>query len=95
MVEEKRREEKRRETTHTNTNKRKHLQAKYVVRFLHPAEKGIGIDVGYVAHPSWVEASELSAIQGPLSISAAGLSARLLSPTLAPAHISTRTTLFV
>jgi len=42
--------------------------AKYVVRFL---PKGKGIDVGFVAHPSFVEESELSAIQGPLSIAAA------------------------
>lgn len=42
--------------------------AKYVTRFL----KNGQIDVGYVAHPSFVEADELKAIQGPLSISAAG-----------------------
>ena len=30
-----------------------------------------GIDVGYVAHPSWVEEEELEAITGPLSIAAA------------------------
>lgn len=33
--------------------------------------KGKGIDVGYVAHPSFVEESELAAISGPLSIAAA------------------------
>ncbi|KAK2762782.1 hypothetical protein FQN54_000956 [Arachnomyces sp. PD_36] len=43
--------------------------AKYVVRHLKPSENKI--DVGYVAHPSFVEANELSAIGGPLSISAA------------------------
>ena len=43
--------------------------AKYVVRRL--AESG-GIDVGYIAHPSFVEAQELEKIHGPLSISAAG-----------------------
>ncbi|KAL1984881.1 hypothetical protein VTN96DRAFT_8636 [Rasamsonia emersonii] len=43
--------------------------AKYVVRFLKPAEKRV--DVGYVAHPSFVDTEELAAIQGPLSISAA------------------------
>jgi len=42
--------------------------AKYVVRFL---PKGKGIDVGYCAHPSFVEEDELKAIDGPLSISAA------------------------
>ena len=30
------------------------------------------MDVGYVAHPSFVEADELKAIKGPLSIAAAG-----------------------
>ncbi|KAL2005266.1 hypothetical protein VTN00DRAFT_2476 [Thermoascus crustaceus] len=43
--------------------------AKYVVRFLRPM--GNKIDVGYVAHPSFVEADELSSISGPLSITAA------------------------
>jgi len=33
--------------------------------------KGKGIDVGYVAHPSFVEEGELRAIEGPLSIAAA------------------------
>ena len=33
--------------------------------------KGKGIDAGYVAHPSFVEESELAAISGPLSIAAA------------------------
>lgn len=42
--------------------------AKYVVRFL---PKGKGIDVGYSAHPSFVEEAELAAISGPFSISAA------------------------
>ncbi|KAK4236559.1 dienelactone hydrolase [Achaetomium macrosporum] len=40
--------------------------AKYVVRHYKD-----GIDVGYVAHPSFVEEDELSAITGPLAISAA------------------------
>lgn len=40
--------------------------AKYVVRHFHN-----GIDVGYVAHPSFVERDELAAITGPLSIAAA------------------------
>lgn len=43
--------------------------AKYVVRRLHP-DKG-DIDVGYLAHPSFVSADELKAIKGPLAISAA------------------------
>ncbi|CAG8979466.1 hypothetical protein HYALB_00010659 [Hymenoscyphus albidus] len=42
--------------------------AKYVARYM---AKGKGIDVGYMAHPSFVEEAELSAITGPLSISAA------------------------
>lgn len=41
--------------------------AKYAIRFLKP---GFG-DVGYVAHPSFVEAVELKNIKGPLSIAAA------------------------
>jgi hypothetical protein len=45
-------------------------QAKYAVRSLQP---GL-FDVAYVAHPSFVEADELKAIQGPLSIAAAGKS---------------------
>jgi dienelactone hydrolase len=43
--------------------------AKYVVRHLHPKQNKL--DVGYVAHPSFVEADELKAIGGPFSISAA------------------------
>ncbi|KAE9371857.1 alpha/beta-hydrolase [Stipitochalara longipes BDJ] len=42
--------------------------AKYTIRFL---AKGKGIDVAFVAHPSFVEESELAAIAGPLSIAAA------------------------
>ncbi|PNS20626.1 Protein AIM2 [Sphaceloma murrayae] len=42
--------------------------AKYVARFM---AEGKGIDVGYMAHPSFVDAEELKAITGPLSISAA------------------------
>ncbi|KAK2771919.1 hypothetical protein FQN52_005141 [Onygenales sp. PD_12] len=41
--------------------------AKYVTRFL----KDGNIDVGYVAHPSFVSPEELSAITGPYAISAA------------------------
>ncbi|CAI6335519.1 unnamed protein product [Periconia digitata] len=40
---------------------------KYVCRWL----KEGGIDVGYTAHPSFVDAEELEKIKGPLSISAA------------------------
>ena len=43
--------------------------AKYVVRHLLP--QAGKIDVGYIAHPSFVEEEELAAIKGPLSISAA------------------------
>jgi dienelactone hydrolase len=44
--------------------------AKSVVRFL---KKGPGgLDAGYVAHPSFVDAEEFKAIEGPLSIAAAG-----------------------
>ncbi|MCJ1305747.1 hypothetical protein MMC08_008563 [Hypocenomyce scalaris] len=42
--------------------------AKYVARFM---AKGKGLDVGYFAHPSFVEEEELNAIEGPLSIAAA------------------------
>ena len=45
---------------------------KYVVRNLQG--EGNKLDVGYIAHPSFVEADELKAIEGPLSISAAGKS---------------------
>ena len=40
--------------------------AKYVVRHYKD-----GIDVGYLAHPSFVERDELAAITGPVSIAAA------------------------
>jgi dienelactone hydrolase len=43
--------------------------AKYVIRHLRPDQGKI--EVGYCAHPSFVESQELSEIQGPLSISAA------------------------
>lgn len=42
--------------------------AKYVVRFLTPSG---GLSVGFLAHPSFVEESELAAVSGPLSIAAA------------------------
>lgn len=41
--------------------------AKYAVRLLQSS----GCDVAYLAHPSFVEADELAAIKGPLSIAAA------------------------
>jgi dienelactone hydrolase len=41
---------------------------KYVCRWL----KEGSLDVGYTAHPSFVDAEELQAIKGPLSIAAAG-----------------------
>jgi len=43
--------------------------AKYVARHLLPSESKI--DVGYVAHPSFVEEAELRDIKGPFAISAA------------------------
>ncbi|KAL2376458.1 hypothetical protein RJZ90_007500 [Blastomyces dermatitidis] len=42
--------------------------AKYATRFM---KEGGGIDVGYVAHPSFVAPEELRAIKGPYAISAA------------------------
>lgn len=47
------------------------IGAKYVVRSL---AHGYGAHVGYVAHPSFVDADEIKAIKGPLSIAAAGMS---------------------
>ncbi|KAK5682333.1 hypothetical protein LTS10_005459 [Elasticomyces elasticus] len=42
--------------------------AKYVARFM---AKGKGIDVGAMAHPSFVDAEEIKAMTGPLTIAAA------------------------
>ncbi|CAK3998469.1 dienelactone hydrolase family [Lecanosticta acicola] len=42
--------------------------AKYVARFM---TGGKGVDVGYMAHPSFVDADEIKALTGPLSIAAA------------------------
>jgi len=42
--------------------------AKYVVRFM---TQGKGVDVGFVAHPSFMEEEELAAIEGPFTIAAA------------------------
>jgi dienelactone hydrolase len=42
---------------------------KYVARLM---AKGKGVDVGFVAHPSRLETSELKAISGPFTIAAAG-----------------------
>ncbi|TIA35295.1 hypothetical protein D6C78_06237 [Aureobasidium pullulans] len=42
--------------------------AKYVARFL---AKGKGVDVGAMAHPSFVDADEIRAIERPLTIAAA------------------------
>lgn len=39
-------------------------------------KEGGGIDVGYVAHPSFVMPEELLAIKGPYAISAAGKQTR-------------------
>ena len=43
--------------------------AKYVVRFLRGSKHQI--DAGFIAHPSFVTAEELKAVDGPLSIAAA------------------------
>ena len=53
--------------------------AKYVVRGI--GQTG-GIDVGFVAHPSFVEESELQQIKCPLSIAAAG------KPGACPEHFT-------
>lgn len=42
--------------------------AKYVARFM---AEGKGIDVGAMAHPSFVDAAEVKALTGPLTIAAA------------------------
>lgn len=42
---------------------------KYVARFM---AKGKGVDVGFTAHPSFVDEAELRGVTGPLSIAAAG-----------------------
>jgi len=42
---------------------------KYVARFL---AEGKGVDVGFTAHPSFVDEAELRGMTGPLSIAAAG-----------------------
>ena len=49
---------------------------KYVARFLKPHK----LEVGYVAHPSFMSAEELRGITGPLSIAAAGQSELFPSP---------------
>jgi dienelactone hydrolase len=54
---------------------------KYVCRWLKPGK----IDVGFTAHPSFVDAEEVKGLQGPLSIAAAGtfyLSSSALSQAL-------------
>ena len=43
---------------------------KYVPRFL---AEGKGIDVGFIAHPSGLESSEIEGIAGPISIAAGEL----------------------
>lgn len=50
---------------------------KYVCRWLREGEGKI--DVGYVAHPSFVDKQELEDVNGPLSIAAAGMSLSSLS----------------
>lgn len=51
--------------------------AKYVVEGL---AQGGHLDAGFIAHPSAIEADELRAIKGPLSIAAAGKILRISSP---------------
>jgi dienelactone hydrolase len=41
---------------------------KYVCRWLREG----GLDAGFVAHPSFVDVSEVKGVKGPLSIAAAG-----------------------
>lgn len=62
--------------------------ARYVARF---AAKGKGIDVGYMAHPSFVSAEELKGVAAPLSIAAAGTSsAHPFGPSVCPLTISSQ-----
>jgi dienelactone hydrolase len=56
--------------------------AKYVCRFL----KEGSLDVGFTAHPSFVQPDELKGIRGPLSIAAAGKLSSRLFPL--PFHLS-------
>lgn len=47
---------------------------KYVCRWLKSGGlKEGGLDAGFIAHPSFVEADEIKGIKGPLSIAAAGM----------------------
>jgi dienelactone hydrolase len=59
--------------------------AKYVARYL---KKG-KIDVGYCAHPSFVEEDELLGIEGPFSISAAREMSLSSLPSSFPSNPST------
>jgi dienelactone hydrolase len=55
---------------------------KYVCRFL--KEEGLrngGLDAGFTAHPSFVDAEEVRNIKGPLSIAAAGTNTPIYSLT--------------
>jgi dienelactone hydrolase len=51
---------------------------KYVPRFL---AQGKGIDVGFIAHPSSLEATEIQGIAGPISIAAGGMLTHINTPT--------------
>jgi hypothetical protein len=54
---------------------------KYVCRFLTEGSlMGGGLDAGFTAHPSFVDADEVRNIRGPLSIAAAGTSLSSSSP---------------
>lgn len=57
---------------------------KYVCRWLREGESKV--DVGFVAHPSFVDAEEVEAVQGPLSIAAAGRFSLILGVKSSPAH---------
>lgn len=56
---------------------------KYVCRFM---AEGKGIDVGYTAHPSFVDAEELKGVTGPLSIAAAETDAIFPAVSAQPAQ---------
>ena len=58
--------------------------AKYVVR--HMGIHG-NVDVGYVAHPSFVDEAEFEKIKGPLSIAAACRDSTSLLPALCLVHV--------
>lgn len=58
---------------------------KYVCRWLREGESKV--DVGFIAHPSFVDAEEVEGVQGPLSIAAAGTFLLFLEVESSPAHV--------